>query len=291
MLKTLTIIICTAVSVLVKATPILAEDGGPETSFTLADTRTTLSGQWRGTLDYRDYQADRWFGIPVTVDMELIDDGVTVVRKSSYDDGPARGMVYITTVSLLSADGQTEYVGSFRADRPAELGRYEVRLGDPRETPFSANNWVVVAERDGRDDNRPARIRETTTRSGNSLITLKEVDFTDDQEQQWVSRNRSVLEKQVPQQSLRIRIEGFECGDNCYLDYRPLGPDGQPTGEIQSALCSVGACEGWFAEQEMPAAMIGRKASASIGIGKQYDNAGNVMSDDFPEITELQLDP
>lgn len=87
---------------------------------------------------------------------------------------------------------------------------------------------------------------------------------------------------------VRIRIEGFECGDNCYLDFTDLA---NPNVEIQSALCRVGACEDWFSMQEMPPGFIGRSAKIILGTGKQYDNAGNVMSDDFPEVTAITIDP
>ena len=41
----------------------------------------------------------------------------------------------------------------------------------------------------------------------------------------------------------------------------------------------------------MPTEFIGRSATATIGIGEQYDNEGNVMSDDFPLITSITVDP
>lgn len=88
---------------------------------------------------------------------------------------------------------------------------------------------------------------------------------------------------------MAVTITGFECGDNCYLDYRPL--DAADDADTQSALCSVGACEGWFSMQEMPAEYIGRDATIVLGTGKQYDNAGNVMSDDFAEVTAITIDP
>ena len=88
--------------------------------------------------------------------------------------------------------------------------------------------------------------------------------------------------------AVRIRIEGFECGDNCYLDYTELAA---ANAERQSALCSVGACEEWFSMQEMPQEFVGRSARIVMGTGKQYDNAGNVMSDDFAEITSITVDP
>lgn len=93
--------------------------------------------------------------------------------------------------------------------------------------------------------------------------------------------------------AVRIRIEGFECGDNCYLHYSMAAPaEGEePAKQSQSALCNVDACYPWFDFQDMPPEFIGRSATATIGIGEQYDNEGNVMSDDFPKILSITLDP
>ena len=52
-----------------------------------------------------------------------------------------------------------------------------------------------IASAEGMDDDRPALIRETTTRDGDRLVTLKEVDFTDDAADEWLQRNRTVLER------------------------------------------------------------------------------------------------
>ena len=146
-------------------------------------------------MEYRDYQANQWFGIPVTVEVELIADGATIIRKASFDDGNS-GTVYITIVSMLARDGKTEHVGSFRADRPAELGTFSLRFDDvKKDGVLDATHWKVVAETVGQDDNRPATIRETTTRSGSKLVTLKEVDFRDDEKEEWLQRNRTVMEK------------------------------------------------------------------------------------------------
>jgi hypothetical protein len=63
------------------------------------------------------------------------------------------------------------------------------------ETPRDATHWTVIAESDSKDDNRPARIRETTTRNGDDLMSLKEVNFSDDDKDEWLQRNRTVLKK------------------------------------------------------------------------------------------------
>lgn len=98
---------------------------------------------------------------------------------------------------------------------------------------------------------------------------------------------------EADEDAVRIRIEGFECGDNCYLDYTELvsAEDREPVDENQTALCNVDACIPWFEEQAMPTEYVGRSATATIGIGEQYDNEGNVMSEYFPRILSITLDP
>lgn len=175
----------------------MAQEQAQPAAFTVVDTRAELAGLWQGKLEYRDYQANQWFGIPVTVEVELIGDGATVIRKASFDDGDS-GTVYITNVSMLALDGKTEYVGSFRADRPAELGSFSLRLGDMNKNEvLDATHWTLIAETEGMDDNRPAAIRETTTRNGPKLVTLKEVDYVDDDKEEWLQRNRTVMEKMI----------------------------------------------------------------------------------------------
>ncbi len=175
--------------------PAIGQDQPQPAKFTVADTPTELGGQWSGRLEYLDYQSKRWFGIPATVEVELVDDGATVIRKASFDDGDS-GTVCITIVSMLAPDGKTEYVGSFRADRAATLSNFSIRLDDQNsDETLDATHWTVIAETDGEDDRRPARIRETTTRIGSKLTTLKEVDYRDDEKQEWIQRNRTVMVK------------------------------------------------------------------------------------------------
>ncbi|MEH6757364.1 MAG: hypothetical protein V7676_07620 [Parasphingorhabdus sp.] len=91
-------------------------------------------------------------------------------------------------------------------------------------------------------------------------------------------------------QSQRVTIAGFECGDNCYLDYSPFAQPDSEAGDMMSALCSVDLCSDWFSDQAMPPEFIGRTATIVVKLGKQYDNEGNVMSDDFPEIVSLVVE-
>ncbi|WP_375402780.1 hypothetical protein [uncultured Sphingomonas sp.] len=153
------------------------------------EVRAGLVGAWKGELAYRDYQTDRWVGLPVTVTVELVPDGLTLIRRAVFDDGPRVGAVHITMVAVLDPETGAESTASFRAGRPVEPD-----VATPRLTRAAdATHWTMIEERVGRDDDRPARIRETTTRDGVRLVTLKEVDFTDDAGEAWLQRNRTTL--------------------------------------------------------------------------------------------------
>ncbi len=156
----------------------------------VAAARRSLAGQWAGSLEYRDYSADKWFGIPVKSIIEDQGDGATIIRKSDFDDGPKIGNVRITSVELYDSAKGMVTTGTFRKGRVPELANYNVRLsGEPKD----ATHWTTIEETEGRDDDRPARIRVTTVRDGDALETLKEVDFLDDKKAEWLARNRTKL--------------------------------------------------------------------------------------------------
>jgi hypothetical protein len=156
----------------------------------IAAARQSLVGKWEGSLEYRDYTADKWFGIPVKTVIEDQGDGATIIRKSDFDDGPKVGNVRITSVELYDAAKGVITTGTFRKGRAPELSTYALRLSG---VAVDARHWTMVEESDGMDDNRPARLRLTTVRKGDSLQTLKEVDFLDDKKDEWLSRNRTTL--------------------------------------------------------------------------------------------------
>ena len=162
------------------ATPIL----------TVGEARRSLVGQWQGKLEYRDYQADRWFGLPVKVEVRDGGDDVTMIRVADFDDGPQTGIVRITTVAMLADDGK-ETSATFRKGRPVELATARLAL----TRAAAADDWTMVETVDGRDDDRPATLRLTTTRTPGRLVTLKEVDFSDDSKTEWLVRNRTTLER------------------------------------------------------------------------------------------------
>jgi hypothetical protein len=157
----------------------------------LAAARASLTGQWAGTLEYLDYTANEWFGIPVKTLVEDQGDGATTIRKSDFDDGPKVGNVRITSVELFDAAAGTLVTGTFRKGKPSSLETYAVRL----DTASDATHWTMIEEVKADDDDRPAMLRLTTVRDGDTLETLKQVDFLDDAKDEWLSRNRVRLKR------------------------------------------------------------------------------------------------
>lgn len=169
------------------AAPLAAQAQAP---LDIAALRQATAGRWEGKLEYRDYQSDRWFGLPVNVQVEAVGDGVTLIRKAAFDDGPKTGTVWITTVELLDPATGVETASSFRKGRQPELAATTLSLAAPAA---DLTHWTMVSESDGRDADRPARLRLTTVRDGAVMTTLKEIDFLDDTGQAWLQRNRTTL--------------------------------------------------------------------------------------------------
>lgn len=185
---------CTLAAAALAAAPAAAQTAPALTlAPTLAEARASTAGTWEGQLQYRDYQSGTWEGIPMTVTVTIEGDGNTLTRRAIFDDGPRVGNVFITSLEMLGPDGTTEYATSFRAGRVPALSKATLSLAAARD----AAHWTILAIEEGTDDDRPARIRLTTTRDGASLVTLKEVDFLDEPGEQWLTRNRTVLTRKA----------------------------------------------------------------------------------------------
>jgi hypothetical protein len=176
-----------------QSTPALSEN--VVVPLTISQLRSATAGNWTGQLEYLDYQANQWFGIPMTVAIEPQIDRVTVIRKSEFDDGPVTGMVQITTVSLVNDSNATESSAIFRKNRPMDADVWQVRLAAPAR---DLTHWTIIAETNGKDGNGQAKLRETTTRDGDSLVTLKEVNPDGDGKDEYFVRNRTRLLKVAP---------------------------------------------------------------------------------------------
>ena len=158
-------------------------------SLVLADAASVLrssTGAWEGELYYLDYQSGQRFGIPMRIDAELTPDGVTLIRRLTFTD--PGNLVHAVNLSTIDRDTGELVEAYFREGR-GEMNRYEiVSAGFSDEV-----NWELVYEQDGIDDDRPARIRHTIARDGNSMTSSKEVRFLHDEEGEFFLRNGTEL--------------------------------------------------------------------------------------------------
>jgi hypothetical protein len=179
-------------SLLILAAAAAAPAFAQPASVDIAAARAAMTGTWSGKLEYLDYGANKWFGIPVKTQIEDQGDGVTMIRKSDFDDGPKVGNVRITSVELLDPAAGTVATGTFRKGRSVEIFTYAVRFDG---APADVTHWTMVEEALGKDDDRPAILRLTTTRDGDSIETVKQIDFQDDDKAEWITRNRTRLSR------------------------------------------------------------------------------------------------
>lgn len=157
-----------------------------------ASLLTETAGQWQGELQYRDYQSNTWQGLPMKVTVTAQPDHVTTIRTAQYDDGPQTGMVTITTTTLVDPVASTLSYAIFRKSRETDVGLSQLtkaKLGADR------THWKIVTIELRKDGNEAAEVRETTTRDGDSMTTLKEVNPVNDGKDVWLPRNRSVLHR------------------------------------------------------------------------------------------------
>ncbi len=77
-------------------------------------------------------------------------------------------------------------------------------------------------------------------------------------------------------------IEGFECGDNCYLTVRT------DDGTQLTALCIAPSCAEWNDAGSIPKSLVGRKVSVTISTDNQVDGDGNVVGK-FPSFVAIEI--
>jgi hypothetical protein len=154
-----------------------------------------LAGNWAGALEYRDYQSNRAFELPVRVSLQVGPDNATLIRVARFDDGPKSGFVHITTVSLFSPDGTQLSSASFRKGRAVETSTQKVNLLRYHD----AQHWALVYLEQGFDGDKPAALRVTQTRDGDSLVALKEVKPVDAPDSAYAFRNTTRLLRLAPQ--------------------------------------------------------------------------------------------
>lgn len=151
-----------------------------------------LAGNWRGALGYRDYQSNKLEELPVRTEIRALGDGVTVIRISTFDDGPKTGLVYITTASLYAPAAGTVTDVSLRKGRAVETTTERVAV-----TAFAdATHWALRYDEEGTDDDKPAKLRVAETRDGDNLLSIKEVLPAAAADGVWHFRNQTRLTRE-----------------------------------------------------------------------------------------------
>lgn len=128
-----------------------------------------LRGEWRGTLEYKDYQKpDKRVKLPTLLTVANgFAEGVSM--HWVYDDGPGKTVIEDDRF-VMSADGRTvDWTGL--KDKEATI------FTVTSQTRAADGSLVITMERDGTDDNKPARIRDTITLRLSAFTLLKEVRF------------------------------------------------------------------------------------------------------------------
>jgi hypothetical protein len=85
-------------------------------------------------------------------------------------------------------------------------------------------------------------------------------------------------------ETLKGRIKGFECGDNCYLTI----VDARKKEHV--GLCVARECAPWNFLAEMPRAFVGVKVTVETGKGAQLDGSGAVAGR-MTAFTRLTFEP
>jgi hypothetical protein len=128
----------------------------------------SLVGTWQGTLEYKDYQdSTRRVTLPTQLQIVPAPDEDGLELRYTYDDGPGKIVRSVDHLHFDRAMEQARWGGV----KDSTLQRFVVqeRGGGANGEPLR-----LVLEADGRDDDQPARIRETFVVSPGGVHLLKE---------------------------------------------------------------------------------------------------------------------
>lgn len=136
-----------------------------------AALRAGLAGAWTGALGYRDYQTNKLTELSVETRIDSVADGMIQIRTSRFDEGPGRKPVWITTASLDDPTAGTVTSATLRAGNKVEPETEAVEVA----RYASPTSWTLIYRQTSSDDDKPADIRVTETRTGDALLAVKEV--------------------------------------------------------------------------------------------------------------------
>ncbi|MBI3792131.1 MAG: hypothetical protein HY275_14805 [Gemmatimonadetes bacterium] len=178
------------IAVLLAAVSTLGAIAAPPTA---RQVHAGFAGHWTGTLRYRDYQdSSRFVTLPTQLDATVAPDSSFVTLDFTYDDGPGKT---VRDRDQLDLDVARRTVRWGSAEKADARSRYDVTS---LEGGAAGQPIRLGLERDGQDDNRPARMRESVTIGPSEIRILKEVRFAPGA--QWIFRHEYRF---APRQSTR----------------------------------------------------------------------------------------
>jgi hypothetical protein len=125
---------------------------------TLADV---LIGEWTGALEYLDYQ-DNTSRVSLPTDLSIQPKKETLRLRYAYVEPNGK---------IVRGKDQVTY-----SDEKVKWGGEEWEIQSV-EGKSVAEGWEMVLIRNGRDDDRPAILRQTIRRKNDELTVLKEVQY------------------------------------------------------------------------------------------------------------------
>ena len=82
-----------------------------------------------------------------------------------------------------------------------------------------------------------------------------------------------------------VTLNGFECGDNCYLELT----EGIEGAAPRTVLCTARQCADWQAAGRLPADLRNAGARVKFGGANQVDGSGTVMARNVEAVVDLKL--
>jgi hypothetical protein len=133
-----------------------------------ADAFTSaLVGEWRGTLEYRDYSNDKRVTLPTTLDARAAEDGRAATLKFRYDEGKGRFVEGANTLRVDSEKGTLVW--------ESDGGKVKAEYTFTGLDAFAGNRQgELVLVGLGIENDVKVEVRQTITFKGDELTILKE---------------------------------------------------------------------------------------------------------------------
>ena len=151
--------------------------GAPST----LELERSLNGCWSGVLNYVDAQSNQDYNFPLFTQIQSIDDGHTFLRKTKFYEGPKRGVVYLTTLTMFNLDGDQVESTGYRLGHGAETAKSVLTLSSFKDI----THWSETYSTQMNDGGSVADIQVTVARDSAELKTVKLIRMPNNALEQW----------------------------------------------------------------------------------------------------------